>query len=230
MPLSKINGQLLYFVHIPKTGGSCITSYLRAKGPLALYSRDPVEWSKTTPQHLDAATQRVLLPERFYDHSFAILRNPFERLLSEYRYRAMRGNHANNIPDHLTASDALTVEFDWDKAFTGTFDQWVKRIFSDQISDPYLCDNHIRPQNEFLRPTAKIFLFEDGLEQVFTWIDHVTGTERTLIALDRNTSPQFSIQILEETRKMILAFYHKDFLLIQRIQAARTPESESCPK
>jgi hypothetical protein len=110
VPLSKINGQLLHFVQIPKTGGSCIKSYLRAKGPAARYSRDPVEWSKTTPQHLDAARQRVLLPEGFYDHSFAILRNPFERLLSEYRYRAMRRNHANNIPDHLTASDALTME------------------------------------------------------------------------------------------------------------------------
>lgn len=42
MPLSKINGKLLHFVHIPKTGGSCITSYLRAKGPVALYSREGV--------------------------------------------------------------------------------------------------------------------------------------------------------------------------------------------
>lgn len=226
MPLAKINGRLIHFIHIPKTGGSCITSYLRAKGPVALYSREPVKWSKSTPQHLEAATQRILLPDGFSDHSFAILRDPFDRLLSEYRYRATRQNCPLDLPDRITPSDELTVEFDWGTVFHGTFDQWVKRILSGQISDPYLCDNHVRPQAEFIPPNAKTFLFEDGLEQVFTWIDQVTDTERALVPLDRNISSKFSIQMLEETRRMISDFYHKDFLLIRRIQTARSAELE----
>lgn len=222
MPISKINGKLLHFVHIPKTGGSSITSYLRAKGPVALYSREQIEWSKSTPQHVEAATQSVLLPEGFCDHRFYILRDPFERLLSEYRYRATRRNQAADLPDQISPGDKLTVELDWGKDFYGTFDEWVRIVFSGQAIDPYLCDNHIRPQNEFAHPNSKIFLFEDGLDQVLDWIDQVTQTDRAIVSLDRNSSSKFSIQMLEDTRELITRFYHEDFSMIQRIKCDKT--------
>ncbi|SFH34775.1 sulfotransferase family 2 domain-containing protein [Sulfitobacter dubius] len=221
MPLLKINDKLLHFVHIPKTGGSCITSYLRAKGPLALYSREPVEWSKTTPQHMEAATQRMILPYGFCDHRFCILRDPFERLLSEYRYRATRINPPEALPEHIVPGDTLTVELDWGKEFCGTFDAWVAKVFADQIDDPYLSDNHIRPQAEFTGPDVKIFLFEEGLEQVFRWVDHITQTDRAIVPLDRNSSVKFSIQMLEQTRESIESFYQEDLQLIHQIKAAR---------
>ncbi|WP_093744169.1 sulfotransferase family 2 domain-containing protein [Sulfitobacter delicatus] len=226
MPISKINGKLLHFVHIPKTGGSSITSYLRAKGPVALYSREQLEWSKSTPQHVEAATQRVLLPEGFCDHRFYILRDPFERLLSEYRYRATRRNPANDLPNQISPDVKITVELDWDKEFYGTFDEWVRKVFSGQAIDPYLCDNHIRPQNEFAHPNSKIFLFEDGLEQVLDWVDQVTQTERITVPLDRNSSSKFSIQMRDDTRKLIFSFYQEDYLMIERIKDARTLELE----
>lgn len=222
MPLAKINGRLLHFIHIPKTGGSSVSSYLRAKGPVALYSRERVEWSRSTPQHIELATQSVLIPDGFADHTFAILRDPFDRLLSEYRYRALRRNHANDLPDRIGPCDKLTVEFDWEAEFHGTFDQWVERIFSGQASDPYLCDNHVRPQADFIGRTAKVFLFDDGLEPVFTWIDHITDTERALVNLDRNASSKFAIHMLDATRKMISEYYRGDFLLVKKARVART--------
>ncbi|MFT7134448.1 sulfotransferase family 2 domain-containing protein [Sulfitobacter sp.] len=227
MPLAKINGRLLHFIHIPKTGGSAVSSYLRAKGPMALYSRERVDWSKSTPQHIELATQNVLIPDGFADHCFAILRDPFDRLLSEYRYRALRRNQVENLPDSIGPSDKLTVEFDWDAAFHGTFDEWVREIFSGQASDPYLCDNHVRPQADFIGRAATVFLFEDGLEQVFNWIDHVTDTERAAVKLDRNASSQFAIEMLDTTRKMISTYYHEDFLLIEKTKAARASKFAS---
>lgn len=189
---------------------------------MALYSRERVEWSKSTPQHIEYATHHVLIPDGFADQCFAILRDPFDRLLSEYRYRALRRNHAKDLPDHIGPDDKLTVEFDWETEFHGTFDQWVRKIFADQASDPYLCDNHVRPQADFVGSKAKVFLFEDGLEQVFCWIDHVTDTGRASVKLDRNASSQFTIQMLDDTRKMILEYYREDFLLINKVKAAQT--------
>lgn len=227
MPLAKINGRLLHFVHIPKTGGSSVSSYLRAKGPVALYSRERIEWSKSTPQHIELATQRALIPEGFADYCFAILRDPFERLLSEYRYRALRRNQAKDLPDHIGPCDKLTVELDWGTEFYGTFDQWVGQILSDQASDPYLCDNHVRPQADFIGKTATVFLLEDGLEKVFTWIDNITDTERVSIDLDRNASSQFAIQMLDATRRMISDFYLEDFLLIEKLKVAEELQFET---
>ena len=227
MPLSKINGKLLHFVHIPKTGGSCITSYLRAKGPIAFYSREALEWSKTTPQHIETATQRVLLPEGFCDHRFCILRNPFERVLSEYRYRATRRNNAGNLPDHIGPGDKLTVELDWDTEFCGTFDDWVQKIFSEQIINPYVSDNHIRPQIEFTAPDVRMFIFEEGIDRVLRWIDRITHTERATVALDRNTSTKFSIEMLDQTRETIQDFYREDFQLLQRVKEEETLASEN---
>lgn len=219
MPLARINGILLHFIHIPKTGGSSVSSYLRAKGPLALYSRERVEWSKSTPQHIEAHTQNTLLPEGFADHAFAILRDPIDRLLSEYRYRATRRNMPCHLPDRMGPGDRLTVEFDWGTEFHGTFDEWVEQIFNGQALDPYLCDNHVRPQADFIGRDAKVFLFENGLKQVFDWIDTSTNTHRTLVKLDRNASSPFAIDMLGETREMIMTFYREDFDTIKRIHA-----------
>ncbi len=113
------------------------------------------------------------------------------------------------------------AELDWGEEFSGTFDAWVAKVFADQLDDPYLSDNHIRPQVEFTGPDVKIFLFEEGLEQVLRWIDHVTQTDRAIVPLDRNSSMKFSIQMLEQTRKSIEIFYQEDLRLIQEIKASR---------
>jgi hypothetical protein len=220
VPLAKVNGRLLHFIHIPKTGGSAVSSYLRAKGQVALYSRESVGWSKSTPQHMEAATHRVLLPEGFADHSFAILRDPLDRLLSEYRYRATRRHDAGDLPDSIAPGDELTVEFDWGEEFRGTFDEWVKKVFLGAMKDAYLCDNHIRPQTDFVDQKAKIFLFEDGLERVLQWIDLVTDTQRASVNLDRNGSSKFSIEMRDDTRRMISVFYRKDYEFIKKFKAA----------
>jgi hypothetical protein len=115
------------------------------------------------------------------------------------------------------------VELDWTTEFCGTFDAWVAKVFADQATDPYLSDNHIRPQVEFTGSDVKVFLFEEGLEQVFRWIDHVTQTYRAIVPLDRNSSVKFSIQMLEQTRKSIETFYQEDLKLIQEIKAGKSP-------
>ncbi len=218
VPLARINNRLLHLVHIPKTGGAGITDYMRKKGKVALYSREHLTWAQSTPQHLEFDVSRALIPEDFADASFAIMRDPLARLLSEYRYRVTRHIGQDTEPGHLTVFEGMKVELDWNEEFHGTFDEWVGLVFNRYNEDPRACDNHIRPQIDFIGPNMKVFLFERGLQRVYRWIDNVTDTQEVFSPLDRNESRKFDIEISSKTDAKIRELYESDYSLINALK------------
>jgi hypothetical protein len=166
---------------------------------------------------MEFATNTVLLPEGFADETFAVIRDPIERLISEYRYRATRYSSGEKHSKDTSEGDQKTVELDWDKTFHGTFEAWVDVVFDRCFKNPRTCDNHIRPQSDFIGPNSKIFIFEKGLENVFRWIDQVTDTKYLSVPLDRNESKKFAIKISEQTKDKIKAFYETDYTLIHSL-------------
>ena len=155
MPLARVGSALLFFAHIPKTGGTSVEAYLTAKGRMALHYSKSDAWLRCSPQHIHAEAYGALFPPGFFDHAFCVLRDPVARLKSEYRYRI---GHAE--------TRGKTIE---------PFDDWVPQVFRRFAKNPYMLDNHIRPQAQFLSPGMKLFRLEDGLDLVFDWIDAVTG-------------------------------------------------------
>ncbi len=193
MPLARIADKILYFAHIPKTGGSSVEAYLDAKGPVALRFRRRLGWSATTAQHMDARVHTKLVPDGFFDESFAVLRDPMARMLSEYRYRLDR--------------------------FEGqrSFDDWVRAAFDAYRRDGDVYDNHIRPQAEFLRPGMVLFRLEMGLEPVFDWIDTVTGTEAASREIWEKRSAAAKVDVTDAIRDEITAFYAADFAVLDTL-------------
>lgn len=214
MPIARINGKLLHFVHIPKTGGANVTSYMRTIGQVALYSREPLDWARTTPQHMEMRTSQVLLPRDFVDARFMILRNPLERMLSEFRYRYTRLSKVRASAETLGTNAPVTLELDWDEEFHGTFDEWVELVLARYELDPFTCDNHIRPQSHYFDPEAKVFLFENGMEPVLNWIDNFTGVAGAHFDADRNASLEIPIVVSPRTRALIEDFYAEDYRII----------------
>jgi hypothetical protein len=89
----------LLFIHIPKTGGTAIERALGIKSanePKKLISKQKelIEGVKTVPQHFTPDILRERLGEDVYESSikFAVVRNPYTRVLSEYFYRNKTGN------------------------------------------------------------------------------------------------------------------------------------------
>ncbi len=76
MPLARVGQGILFFVHIPKTGGSSIERYLQEIGQACLVSRRATGFSKVTPQHMERETCQSCIPAGFYDQGFAMLRDP----------------------------------------------------------------------------------------------------------------------------------------------------------
>lgn len=230
MPIARINGRLLNFVHIPKTGGSSIKSYLMAKGPLALYTREPSEWARTTPQHIHADIYSLLIPDEFCDVRFAVVRDPLARLISEFRYRAKRCLEPSTKHCTLNDDGTVCIESHTLRKILVTFDDWVNMTFEEYRSDPYIYDNHIRPQSDFIDRDMKIFRFEYGLLHVFDWIDEFSRTRSLQLHLDRNQNfgPDFNVS--HATRSQIRSFYRRDYALIEGLDRQESKMSERTGK
>jgi hypothetical protein len=168
MPFLEASGKLIFFAHVPKAGGSSVEDYLEARfGPLALLDRDwTARWAaggwrrsglRVSPQHLDAREALRLLP-RAPDWSFAVVREPAARLISEYRFQA----RARRPRRRLTRLG---------------FSAWLRLALAAAAREPTIFDNHLRPQSEMVPEGAEVFRLEDGLAPLLARLDAVTGTE-----------------------------------------------------
>lgn len=227
MPLARIGDTLLFFVHIPKTGGTSIETYLRAKGSVAL-AGSRRGWSKISLQHLHRTLYEELVPRDFYSRAFAVIREPKARLMSEFRMRATPFR-AKFRPLGLLQAARLRAQGRpvYAVRVRGRieyldFDGWVRRVFREYRRDPFFKDNHIRPQNEFVEPGQRLFLFEEGLEPVFRWIDTETGTPAVPGSFHARRSEPIPLTCSEHTDAMIRDFYREDFRLIAEIGGVRT--------
>jgi hypothetical protein len=193
MPLARIADNILYFAHIPKTGGSSVETYLERKGPVALRFQRRLGWSKTTVQHMEAFVHTRFVPAAFYDASFAVLRDPVSRMLSEYRYRLER------------------------KEVTRPFHEWARIAFDRVKETERLFDNHIRPQADFLSPGMILFKLEEGLDPVYDWIDEFTGTEPADRAIWEKKSASSKIDVPEDLEAEIKAYYKADYAILAKM-------------
>ena len=81
MPLYLNNEQAITFLHIPKTAGTTIESWLNETGKYQqiLFSQKKLEDMLVTPQHLGYHTLTELTKtlNRPFNYKFAVVRNPF---------------------------------------------------------------------------------------------------------------------------------------------------------
>ncbi|HUQ38053.1 MAG TPA: sulfotransferase family 2 domain-containing protein [Aestuariivirga sp.] len=150
MPVFAINGKSVLFIHIPKTGGTTVEKVLSQFGSMSLHSngnclKDQFRggWlSKPVPlQHLHGALlRRLILPDQF-DLVFMLVRDPVQRMLSEYRHSRELGR-----PEALLS-----------------FSVWLQISLRLVRSDPAFRNNHFRAQADYHIEGARVLHFEDGM-------------------------------------------------------------------
>ncbi|WP_171212793.1 sulfotransferase family 2 domain-containing protein [Ruegeria sp. HKCCA5426] len=120
----------------------------------------------------------------FCDFTFALVRDPRERLISEYKMRKDKAQ----LP----------------------FKEWVVSTFGRYQKNPYVYDNHIRPQVEFVTKYTKVFKFEEGLSAPVSEVCDLVGQELPNMPHKRKSISFFP----EEDRELldlIFDFYREDY-------------------
>lgn len=154
MPLFKKDNKTVLFIHIPKCAGTSIERAFEDAGWDIEFLVEPArkghtDWKPCNPQHWHYEMLLENIHNKYdIDYEFTVVRNPFQRLVSELFWR--QGWGSNYLGD---LSNAISV---------------IGQNYLQQYSnDPYAMDNHIRPQQEFIGPTTSVFRFENLHTELF---------------------------------------------------------------
>jgi hypothetical protein len=212
MPLLEAGGRRIFFAHVPKTGGTSVEAYMATKGAVSMLSPGrPLPGERVTAQHYHRDLYLPKLAETRVDAWFAVLRDPVDRLVSEYRFRLRRraGLHAL---DPRIWFGRWPVKLDGRSRHL-TFGEWVEAVFAACRRDPCVNDNHIRPQADFVCEGMTLFALEDGLEPVFRWIDAQTDGAPSDGRFEAKRTAGRRPLVTEALRARIHDFYAEDVAL-----------------
>lgn len=187
--------RMVLFIHIPKTGGSSIEDAFSASGwRVDLLEREiggmsPNSYLRCPPQHMHWQLLNGILDMTVFDVIFTVVRQPLDRLLSEYRWQRQRRG--------------LTVDLDG----------WVNTTLDAYDDDPFVHENHIRPQHEFLPPNGRVYRLEDGLEEALDDLSARLGVRLKRPPHAEKTQPASSptsLDLSDATLERVRRFYAED--------------------
>jgi hypothetical protein len=188
MPFFKVNGTMALFVHIPKTGGTSLNAWLEQNCQSPPFPFDKPSNTKVSPQHFASDIYERLLPDGVVDYAFTIVRHPFSRIVSEYKWRTKKNDGES-------------------------FEKFLTRALRRFRKDATAFDNHIRPQSDFLLPGIEIFKFEDGLNTAQSKIAErlrITASPRLQsLYLGRETNITLSTSGLNKIRRIYKADFER---------------------
>ena len=204
------NGSIrILYIHIPKTGGTSVTRFFERNGFQTGYldatvspaSLNAVRWC--SPQHMHAQMLNTVFNVARFDYVLATVRHPLSRIMSEYRMLF----EAHEDPPPM--------------------DAWIEQTLSDYRRTPYMHDNHIRPQTEFLVQDCDIFKLEDGFTD--RWVATVaarTGIDFAVRRMGHATASARRPGSTAPTRDVIArvqAFYAEDYDTLGYERSADAP-------
>jgi len=188
MPIFTANEKSLLFIHIPKTGGTSLESCLAQHCEMSFYSTVIPRFMKCSPQHL-SADDYIALCGQPVASSFAVVRNPYDRLESEYLFRT-RAATPNLEPD---------------------FNVWLAVHLDHYVRNSFHLDNHLKPQVEFVSYDSKIFRYEDGLDPAYMYAMEYLGIDERDALPRLNPGSARKIEWTLNSRNRVNEMYGADF-------------------
>lgn len=198
MPVYRINKKNILFIHVPKTGGTTVESFLELHGKASLHNQGvkllkPVSGSFLTRslplQHFHADLLAGMFAPDFFDYTFMIVRDPLERLKSEYRHSRALGRPDTRL----------------------NFEHWVRLMLGLAAFAPNLRNNHFRPQSQFKCFNAEVFKLEDGMEHILASVCTRLGIPAPEKIPHERKMTDIAFDVTPVARAKIHAVYDADY-------------------
>lgn len=184
------------FLHIPKTGGTSIESWLADvySTPAQYLSKEKHPNEESTPQHFGYHKLKGLVGEVNQPlFTFAIVRNPYHRLESEFFYR-LQAKYINLGPGAETM-----------------FSAWVCDMLQKVKTHPHMLDNHLQPQVYYYHKDLTMYKFEDGFEAIVQSISAQLGVVAPHSLAAKKVSKKKPVVWSNQAIAMVNSAYKADF-------------------
>lgn len=186
------------FIHVPKTGGTSIETYFRGIGLTGFF--DPATYMpvrpylKVPPAHYDyGVLNRLYNLDGLY--SFAVVRHPVQRMVSEYRWALEKSSGAASLAGK-------------------SFADYIRLMLENYKRDENVAAGHFKPQIRFVGDkVSKIFKYEAGLESIISHVLRDVGLKfdgQVKLPVINNTSRGAVVPTVEDVA-LIRDFYDADF-------------------
>lgn len=202
------------FIHIPKCAGTSIEKFLGMATPKQFFSYRPIkelnipaynaDTLERRPQHLTALQLRNILPTNIFNdyYKFTVVRNPYQRLLSEYCY-------IHDTPTEKTAEFRNI-----------SFDSFVDKVLALDKADKLVkFDGHLDRQVDYILDEKgdvmvdAIFKFE-SIDDCTRELQARTGIMAELPHSRATSLIDAKREISTETKEKIYEYYKDDFILL----------------
>lgn len=201
MPVFFSLSQRVLFVHVPKTGGTTMERMLTTPELTMRFREtrktapDLMSVRRCSPQHYHGELLREVFDLSRFSYSFLIVRDPVARFRSEYLMRTRKD---------------LRLD-------AGSVEAWADHVLERYAADPYVLDNHLRPQSDFVVPGAEVFHLEDGLESIADRVEKRIGhrltrdVARGQDSVARAGVPSSAVTVSPRLEERLRSFYAADY-------------------
>ena len=191
MPIYEIGTKKVLFIHIPKTGGASLSSWLSEKGKVSLSGLLHSSTFKCNPQHFTFQDIKTLFPDHKWDFVFTVVRNPYKRIASEFQWRMQL----------ISNAEQPLVDFSL----------WIDCVLNKYAKNLFYLDNHLRSQIDFIDSNIVIYHYEDGISNVAQKISTELGIENDFEDRHLNSSVAKEVTWTFRSNELMERHYRRDF-------------------
>jgi hypothetical protein len=199
--------QVLRFLHIPKNAGTSIE-----EAGMTIQQT----WGKydTRLKHLHSGS-KWHIPQNIGPESFCVIRNPFDKLLSQFRHETISDLHYNKQ----------------------SLNTWLESSIQNVIKNPSYMDSHYLPQFHYIKHCTHILRFEHLQEDFDRLLANYNLPQTQLPRLPGGKLQQIKRQdkiftailtiddISNANAKKIRAIYAQDFVLWEKYNSTSQTEA-----